>query len=309
MKKAVLFDIDGVLIDVRRSYIDAIRKTVELYLAEILDVRPGRMPLLSREDVNGFKLLGGFNNDWDSVYGLLLYFVSLLRSGKKSPSMGILRRLKNLRALRKRVPGPCGMKGIQALLGKNAKIDYALAKAMFQEIYLGGKLYKKRYRKSAKFTCGKGLIEKEKLLIPKAALLSLKRKGARFGIVTGRSRFEAGHVLKRFGIYSLFDAFVTHDEVEEAEKRTGRLLRKPHPYPVLRCAKALGADSFLYLGDLPDDIKAANAAKKKIRIASCGVLYAQDDPARMRRAFREAKADHCIRRPSDLAKLAETQRE
>jgi phosphoglycolate phosphatase-like HAD superfamily hydrolase len=37
---AVLFDIDGVLVDVRQSYIDSIRKTVDLYLQKILLVPP-----------------------------------------------------------------------------------------------------------------------------------------------------------------------------------------------------------------------------------------------------------------------------
>ena len=305
MRKSFLFDIDGVLVDVRSSYIDAIRKTVDLYLEKVFGVRRGANLLLSREDVHQFKLLGGFNNDWDSVYGLLLYFSTFLDCpGGKKISAADLRYFKNTPALRKRVPVPCGMKNLEALLGKNPKIDYALAKSLFQEIYLGERLFRRLYRKTPEWVRAKGLIEKEKPLVPKRTLLSLKKGGTRFGIVTGRTRFEAEYVLKHFGIHSLFDAFVTHDEVEKAEKKSGLTLRKPHPYSVLRCAKALGAASFLYVGDLPDDIKAANAAKKRIRILSCGVLYGQDNPALMRRALRQAKADYLIRRPSELLKLA-----
>src|SRR3989338_11587158 len=80
---AVIFDIDNVLIDTRRSYLDAIRWTIELYLTA--DSVPFFMPstsgpkpsLLSLNDVHQFKLLGGFNDDWDCCYGLLIYLLSL----------------------------------------------------------------------------------------------------------------------------------------------------------------------------------------------------------------------------------------
>ena len=69
---AVIFDIDNVLVDTRASYTDGIRKTVETYLITLLGFRPSRNPLLSRREVEEFKSLGGFNDDWDTCYGLLL---------------------------------------------------------------------------------------------------------------------------------------------------------------------------------------------------------------------------------------------
>ena len=74
---AVIFDIDNVLVDTPASYTDCIRKTAETYLEKILRFRPSRSPLLTREDVEAFKSLGGFNDDWDTCYGLLLYFLNL----------------------------------------------------------------------------------------------------------------------------------------------------------------------------------------------------------------------------------------
>ncbi|HNV85513.1 MAG TPA: HAD hydrolase-like protein [Candidatus Omnitrophota bacterium] len=303
--KAILFDIDGVLVDVRQSYIETIRKTVELYLGKQLRI-PGRgRRLLSKDDVNRFKLLGGFNNDWDAVYGILLYLLWLRgKAAGGEMSFGKLARLKNFEALRRKVPSPCGIRGLERLTGKNRNICYKTAKDMFQELYLGKKLFRKRYRKNPRFTQKRGLIEKETLLVSPAILSALRENKIRFGIVTGRTRFEAEYALRRFGILKYFDALVTHDEIEAAEKKLRRPLRKPHPYPVLACAKKIKASAFFYVGDLPDDIKAANGAKKKIRIASCAFLWRQDNPVVMKKALRAAQPDFFINRPSDLLRLA-----
>ena len=93
---AIVFDIDNVLIDTRASYIDCIRKTVETYLETILKFRPSRTPLLTREDVETFKSLGGFNDDWDTCYGLLLYFLAKKIS---KPAVHELAKQKNISQL------------------------------------------------------------------------------------------------------------------------------------------------------------------------------------------------------------------
>ena len=74
---AIIFDIDNVLVDTRHSYLEAIRNTVELYLTHgpipfFSRSAGGKFPsLITPEDVDQFKLLGGLNDDWDCCYGLL----------------------------------------------------------------------------------------------------------------------------------------------------------------------------------------------------------------------------------------------
>ena len=63
---AVIFDIDNVLVDTRASYTDCIIKTVITYLEIILKFQPSRQLLLNRQEVEMFKSLGGFNDDWDT---------------------------------------------------------------------------------------------------------------------------------------------------------------------------------------------------------------------------------------------------
>lgn len=69
---AVIFDCDGVLIDVRRSYHEAIRGTVSRILCEATGLGLPR-DLISEDVIYLFKRSGGFNNDWDLTYSILIY--------------------------------------------------------------------------------------------------------------------------------------------------------------------------------------------------------------------------------------------
>ncbi len=65
----VLFDCDGVLIDVRPSYDAAIRETVSYILSKLVQ-RAVTRPV-SRRLIHRFRQSGGFNNDWDTVCAIL----------------------------------------------------------------------------------------------------------------------------------------------------------------------------------------------------------------------------------------------
>jgi len=61
-KKAVLFDMDGVLVDVSQSYRLAVKQTAERFLDREI----------SLEVIQQYKNRGGLNNDWDLTEQLLL---------------------------------------------------------------------------------------------------------------------------------------------------------------------------------------------------------------------------------------------
>jgi HAD superfamily hydrolase (TIGR01548 family) len=54
-RTVILFDLDGVLVDVRASYHAAIRDTAEFFTGEGI----------GEEEIRSFKNRGGFNDDWD----------------------------------------------------------------------------------------------------------------------------------------------------------------------------------------------------------------------------------------------------
>ncbi len=73
----LIFDMDGVLIDVSDSYRKTIQKTVHLYLTTLLGLKIDPEKLSLDKAISLFKSAGGFNNDWDLTSGLLLYLLSV----------------------------------------------------------------------------------------------------------------------------------------------------------------------------------------------------------------------------------------
>jgi phosphoglycolate phosphatase-like HAD superfamily hydrolase len=67
----VIFDMDGVLIDVSNSYREVVRLSVVTYLRVVLgaDSLPGDVVTLA--DVDEVKKSGGFNNDWDLTCAII----------------------------------------------------------------------------------------------------------------------------------------------------------------------------------------------------------------------------------------------
>jgi HAD superfamily hydrolase (TIGR01548 family) len=60
--EVIVFDVDGVLVDVTRSYREAIRETVRHFTGD----------LVSNEVIQEFKNQGGWNNDWELSYKFIL---------------------------------------------------------------------------------------------------------------------------------------------------------------------------------------------------------------------------------------------
>jgi len=107
----------------------------------------------------------------------------------------------------------------------------------FQEYYLGRKL--------------DGLLLKEKCLLSEAALKKLKKY--KLAVFTGRNKFEAEFVLKRFKILSYFDELLTVENVAN---------KKPAPEGLLKITSKLKIkpEEAVYVGDNIDDAKCAKEA-------------------------------------------------
>ena len=69
----IIFDLDGVLVDVSKSYQILPIIVTKMFYNEILGLKKLRIKM-SREDVTYLKNVGGFNNDWDITY----FFIDLI---------------------------------------------------------------------------------------------------------------------------------------------------------------------------------------------------------------------------------------
>jgi len=338
---AIIFDMDGVLIDVSGSYRKAIQRTVEIYLETCLGFDNKHEKLVTDREISLFKSAGGFNNDWDLTSGLLLRILScsnLPPSSKEERFSSIREALLHLKTKSSRLPSKMagrferafspafiekvrssggGLKGVRKAISgswhgwvyQSGELSREnIVKRIFQEGYLGKEFFP-RYHLRPLFYVGEGLWLQEKLLIP-AGILATLRKKVRMGIASGRPRFEAELALKRFHLLPYFDSVVTLDECNKEESRilrsTGRRVNfsKPHPYSILRAAREMGASNLrcAYVGDVVDDMAAAQAAKKEIQILAAGFL-SEGGNQEIRGSLAEAGADLVIEKPEGLLGL------
>lgn len=335
----LIFDIDGVLVDVSESYRDAVRRTAQLYLEAVIGLPPCDGDWVSREDVAAFKLAGGFNNDWDLTTGIVRYFVARLdaqATPRAAPETGTeiiaflrqagrqiytpvesLRERKDIRAFAEQVRAAGG--GLAAVCrilgGRNDHLVFAegdlrgtnLVKRIFEEVYLGEKLFRQQYGVARLIDRGDGLIHRESLIPNSQSLVSLSQR-VLLGIATGRPRAQAIYALERFGIRKQFRALVALEDIHAAEQRlsTRRNLSKPHPFALLEAAQRITAQKrarCAYIGDTPDDIRAANAAKREVDFVAMGCLAAAEDKDALRREFERVGADVIVEHPDALAEL------
>jgi HAD superfamily hydrolase (TIGR01548 family) len=335
----LIFDMDGVLIDVSRSYRETIQRTVQIYLKTCLGFKDGEAEPVTKEDISLFKSVGGFNNDWDLTSGLLLFLLSISgfplspKKRKFSSINGVVSHLKtrssNLNKniiqliqkknlppfIRKVKLGGGGLKGVRKALkgswegwiyGDGDLNQENVVKRIFQEVYLGKK-FTSFYHLPPLFHKRQGLYLQERLIIPKRILSSL-RKRFRLGIASGRPRFEAELALKRFQLSPYFDSVVTLDECHEEENRifrtTGRRVKytKPHPYSLLRVVQEIGIPNPRcgYVGDVVDDMLAARAAGKELDIFAVGFLHAGKKDETVKDSLLKAGADLIVENPRGL---------
>ena len=293
MKKSlIIFDMDGVLVDVSRSYREVSRLTVVEYLRRIFGahVSDGFITLV---DVAEVKKSGGLNNDWDLTDAILnAYLLNAFPSLERdltnklsgiaaaeddgalleqtgladfSAYAPILERLVNEKSAPSLFSADGWSRGRRSPLHLN-RGDVGsgnITKRIFQELYLGSELFVEHYGMAPIFHEGDGYITRERMIPSKAQLDRLCTSHV-MSIATGRPGSEALYALSHFNIKHYFTSMVSEDDVVKAEEGCAESLRKPHPFSLDLCMKRCGYtqdDTVYYIGDMPDDMMASRAAK------------------------------------------------
>lgn len=258
--EALIFDIDGVLIDASESYrlaiCEAVRFFLERELGWVIDSPP-----ITPNEVDMFKKAGGFNNDWDltQAAALFLLFKSLKHGVKQ---ISVLRKLKpSLEKFLAEVSAEGGgLSSAEKLVVDNLELrqrrDLArlwkrrLLVQLAQEFYAGRKWCAKLFGFEPQYVdIEAGFLERERTLID----MSLIPKDLKLGILTGRAKREATLALERIGLLCVIpeEFWVTDDDP----------IRKPDPKALSVLMDKLGASTAIYVGDTVDDLKMVNDYK------------------------------------------------
>jgi HAD superfamily phosphatase len=324
----IVFDMDGVIIDVSRSYREVVGMAARLFFKGAASWENLPDPLFSPADLAGVKQSGGLNNDWDLTFLIInLLFTRVKKSIKYrdiDPWINYKKTIKrcdvaDLAQFLLEESHP-----LSTLLDKNGRMsnDFITSlytgdvgsgnviKQMFQEIYLGKELFESTYQMQAKVFHEKGFIDQETLLIDKSILESLSRDNT-LAIATGRPRIEADYPLDLFNLKKYFTFILTLDDcVKEEQKRFEQdqkkvSLSKPNPFMLDTIEADLEnkVSEYYYVGDMPDDMLAAS--KSRARFIGIGILKSSTDKDRLRKDLERAGADYIIEDFDELVKILE----
>ena len=315
----IVFDMDGVLVDVSRSYRDVVRQTARLFFKDAAAWKDLPQPLCTLSDIARVKQRRGLNNDWDLTCRVISLLMTLVDTAGGQPHLesepwsmyeemvsqwDVSQLGKYLKetdsALWQLVANsdtalhPFIQRLYQGDIGRGNII-----KQIFQEIYLGKDLFESTYPVAAKRYHGEGYIKRETLLVSRSELKLFSRENL-LAIATGRPRMEAEFSLNRFQIADLFSAVYTLDDcLKEEQKRHARgepkiTLSKPNPFMLDALAAQLKDDNgkCYYIGDMPDDMLAASRANTPFE--GIGLLLSAPEKDRLREGMRQAGAKHII---------------
>ena len=276
--RAVIFDVDGVLLDARPSFHavaeEAARRAVGLMLG---DDRARGLPFDRALEIPLFKAAGGFNDDWEMsraiAYLLLLRARALSQGGQALPPLAALL----AEAKGAGVHGLIATRGPEATLGLPVAALAALQPAWFSRVcgalYAGARESQRLYGFDAREVLPdapeRGWYERETPLCDPKVLAQVESRWT-LALFTGRYPAEAELALRLLRL-----------EVIERVRWTadGRRPRKPDPAGLLWLCDDLlerkkrgtpAAETALFLGDTADDQAAARAAL----VAGAPLVYA-----------------------------------
>ena len=186
---SIIFDCDGVLIDVTQSYDTTINKTISYVIKEIAGITADTP--LTNEILLTFKSTGGFNDEIDITYSGILCFIAAKKLNK-NPTELILDVLDNA--------DNSGITYVENFLNKidvnisdiKSRLNYPsidkndLIHSTFDQLFFGPELYSKIFQKESKFS-EKGFIENDNVIVNSELIEALKKKfNDKIAIVTGR---------------------------------------------------------------------------------------------------------------------------
>ena len=306
----LVFDMDGVLVDVSASYREATRQAAYTFLKGCKGGELLKEPLFSLEELAAVKQSGGLNNDWDMTHRIISLLLVMADCTAPERELWDVRPLAGYLASARR---PLSAIMESGRLSKAADKYYSgdvgsgnVIKQIFQEIYLGQELFQQTYGFAPQYCQQDGLILKEKLFTSRSLLQKLS-EGNILAIATGRPRSEALYPLKKHGL-DMFSAVVSLDECEAEEKRilekTGcRVsLGKPSPFMLDHIASLYpDSEKLYYFGDVGDDMKAAKSSRYPF--VAVGIAYSAPDKNAAAEKLSECGADILIHSPDKLADI------
>ena len=271
---AIIFDCDGVLIDVTKSYDLAIHNTTQYVVTNMANI--SNPITINSKIIDGFKSSGGFNDEVDLTYAVILSIIAANKL-KKDPQEFIFNVISNT--------NPSGILSVEKYIEKlvdisdiknklsypGTHLDNPLYK-IFDQIFYGPELYLKLFNKSSQFS-EPGLIENDIVIVNKLLLEKLEKKfTSKISIISGRGKESI-----RYSLKSLLDKFdLKNSAFLEDEPRE---FAKPNPESLVRSIKGMNCSCCITIGDSMEDfIMAKKATIQGYKTIFCGIIGTSKNP-------------------------------
>ncbi len=237
----LVFDIDGVLLDARRSYPQAVEAACDWYCRTQwgLTASPVRAG-----DLSLWKAAGGFNDDWELAQAVCLYSAWWRTQTHPADLPGFCREVARRGG---------GLRAVRELCGEPRPWHPQWVTQVCAERYGGDEACEALFGVRPRFTHGPGLWRLESPLVAAGPLAPW---GGRLGLYTGRNDGETGFGLRNAGLEGLFPP--------ERRQTSSGPWRKPDPGGLRVLLQESGARCALFAGDMPDDLDAVRRYRVEV---------------------------------------------
>ena len=271
---AIIFDCDGVLIDITKSYDLAIIKTTRYVLEHLAKIDSSID--VDFKIIDGFKSTGGFNDEVDLTYAAIISLVAAKKL-EKDPTSFIFDVIENsdstgIVSVEKYIENQIDISDIKKQLSYPGTHHDNPLYQIFDQIFYGPELYEKLFNNSSNFS-EPGLIEQDDVILNDILFEKLQKKfDSKIAMVTGRGKESVSYSLKLLlEKFNLDNSVFLEDELRE--------LAKPNPKSLINSIQGMNSAYSLYVGDSMEDfIMAKKTTDSGHKTVFCGIIGTSKDP-------------------------------
>ena len=283
---SIVFDCDGVLVDITNSYDQTIIKTTKYVLESLAKINDSIE--IDFKIIDGFKSTGGFNDEVDLTYAAILTIVAAKKLNKdQTEFMNLV--IKN--------SDSTGIKSVETFLKNQVDISQIIEQLsypgshkdnilyqIFDQLFYGPELYSKLFDTKSKFS-EPGLIENDIVIFNTSLSEKLENKFQnKISMVTGRGKESVKYSLKNLlDKFDLKNSMFLEDESRE--------LAKPNPQSLVTSITGMNSKFCLYVGDSMEDfIMAKKATILGNNTTFCGIIGTSKNPEQKLQLFEQNEA-------------------
>ena len=296
---SIIFDCDGVLVDIRNSYDHTINKTISAIMNELFDEKIS--DVVNSKILYGLKATGGFNDEVAVVYAIVMTLVASKKSNIEFKKL-IFDVIDNA--------NESGINSINNyFINQNIdltkiklKLDYENSRKVsyihriFNQLFYGPTLYEEIFNEKSQFT-EKPLIDLDNVVLDDNLMSKLKtRFGTKISTVTGRGNFAFSYSMKNF---------IENFDMENSVFLEDRHLKlaKPNPESLIESISGINSKCCLYIGDSMEDLMMVEKCKENdYDVSFCGIYGSSDEPELKYELFQKNNASFILESIQELPK-------